>query len=432
MTRRVAILGGGIAGLSACYWWRRQPDTDVVLFEASDRVGGWIQTVERGGYQFEHGPRSCRAKGHGVATLELIRELGLQSELLPASPMAKRRYLYYEGQLQPLPSGLASLLRSPLTRGMVRALWKDLWMRPVTCDLSVDQLFRRHLGDHAADTMGDAMVTGIYAGDPSQLSTQCCFPQLYEWLAHRGSLVRGGLLAKKSPVPKWTQAYGPIFTLRGGMQRLVDALAREMASSIQLNQPVTSLSLEEERSVNGMQFDRIVCALPPAQLARLLPTAQVPVPPAASVAVVSLGLRERPQRYDGFGYLIPHQQREPILGCVWDGAVFPEQCAAGRSVLSVMMGGVRNSEILGQTDEALVQTAVESVSRHMRQSIEPEQVDVHRAVQAIPQYPVAYAQQRRRFTDALPEGVSVMGSGFDGVAVNDCVAGGMEAVKPFV
>src|SRR5579859_5719444 len=187
---RIVIVGAGISGLALAFRLeQRRPDVTVTVLESAPRPGGKIGTEARDGFRVEAGPNGFLESK--PSTLELCRDLGIAPELIAASESSrKNRFLFYENRLQKLPGGLLSLATTRLLswRGKYQLLGE--WVRrnqPGTADESVAAFFRRRLGRQAAEVFGDAIVTGIHAGDPELLSAKAAFPRVTEMEAKYGS-----------------------------------------------------------------------------------------------------------------------------------------------------------------------------------------------------------------------------------------------------
>ena len=444
MTQRIGILGGGITGLAlAWYLTRKYRDAvDVTILERSERCGGWIQTTEADGFVFEHGPRSCRTRGNGIATLELARDLGVDSDVVPASSAAKQRYLYVDGALQALPSKPWHLFTHSLMAGVPKALWREWRTAPGDGgDETIASFFRRRFGDYVTDVFVDPLTSGIYAGDIDKLSVLSCFPRLVELEQRAGSVLSGMLRGGKKggrPVDPFVRRMlkYPIFSFRGGMQTLVDALRERVSARIVTRAEVGALAFtDDEVSVTtgagDFRFDRIVCTTPPGVSSQLLeahcPEAAglLDTIPSSSCAVVNMGYRKKVLPLDGFGYLIPTGERENILGCVWDSSAFPALQPNGTTVLTVMIGGTHDVRATALPERELVDRAIAAVGRHAGVVETPDCVQVSIARNAIPQYRVGHSERIARVEELLAEQlprVSILGSGYHGVAVNDCIA----------
>lgn len=448
MPKHVLIIGAGITGLAHAWALKRRhgDDVKVTIVEASDRVGGWIQTVEKDGFLFEQGPRSCRTRGAGAATLQLIEELGLQEQVIVADPAASFRYLYTQGSLQRLPSSLLEFLCSPLTRGLIPLLLKE-WLIPKSTlpDESVYAFFARRLSPKAVETFVDPLISGIFAGDPQQLSMAACFPALYRREQEYGSLTRGMLFGKRTkpietPFVK-SVSRSPIFSLKGGMETLVNELARQLDGDIRLSTPVVSLQSEQDGMAvllaNGEKIfaDQVVSTVSFPVLGKLMPKLAPLCQslPYANVGVVSLGFYHPVLKQKGFGYLIPSKEKEEILGCVWDSCVFPQQNQSQEETrLTVMLGGIRRPELGLLSDSEMLSKAKTALSQHLGIDAAPDAVAIKRTRDAIPQYPIGHratVTALRTQVSQLYPALTLMGSSFDGPAVNDCVANaGVEKV----
>lgn len=425
MPRKIVILGAGISGLTSAWNIRKQMGSEVLItiLEKSHRVGGWIQTIHKDGFLFEQGPRSCRSKGTGTETLKLIEDLGLQDQVIVADSSARFRYLYTDHKLQKLPYNLTSFLFSPLMKGVIPALWNEWRTVPGTGDETIYDFISRRFSSHVAQQLIDPVVTGIYAGDIRQLSIRSCFPLLSNLEQKYGSVLKGLLFGKKiktqlSPFIRNVQK-SPIFSLKGGMESLTKELERQLKDSIRLNCYAEKFEYAEDgvtiKLNNGttLQADHVISTLPREELHY------------ATVAVVNFGYRGQVLKERGFGYLIPSNENESILGCVWDSSVFPTQNNLGTTVLSVMMGGIHHPEIVNQSEDECIRIALESLKRHLGIYVEPDVVAFKLAKHAIPQYSVGHIALTEDLRGELSSRLTWIGTAFGGVSVNDCVASGI-------
>lgn len=445
MKFRVVIAGAGISGLALGWYLKKALGgaIDLTILDGSSRSGGWIRTDFDKGFLFEAGPRSCRTKGAGRATLELVESLGLQEEVIVASEAAKRRYIYYKGKLQPLPDGIVSFLASPLMKGMVRALWRD-WRaeRGSGEDETVADFFGRRLGVPITERLIDPLVSGIFAGDIGSLSVRSCFPDIYRKEQEHGSLILGMLKGKKKNEPASPfveqMSRSPIFSFKNGMETLIYALQADLKEHIRLSDKAAEI-LQAGDGLNvitdkGESYpaDRIYLALPAHAASELVrgisreASGLMSAIPSASVAVVNMGWNTRMLDREGFGYLIPRSEKEDILGVVWDSSAFPQQNAhPGQTRLTVMLGGICHPDMCSQPSEYLTETALKAVRNHLGISIPPESVRVTVAHEAIPQYMVGHSDKVDKIEKALEKDfrsrVCLVGSPWRGVAVNECI-----------
>lgn len=442
--RHFVILGGGISGLSLAWFLKKNhKQSTITLIEKQSRVGGWIETKKADNFLFELGPRSCRTQGAGIETLKLIEELGLEEEVITASSAAKNRFLYLDQSLQKLPKGLFSILTSPFKMDFLKALITDLKApKGIEEDETIFNFISRRLGTSFAHKFIDPLISGIYAGNIHELSLKSCLPLLYRWEKERGSLLKGAFSKKereKEDVSLWVQKIKKksIFSFKQGMQTLIDALTSQLKGNLLFNCQANYLQIEENRIKvkldNGLelQADHLFFALPPREIEHLLNPYNSSLGalfeniPAASVAVVNLGYKKKVLKNEGFGYLIPSMEKEPILGVVWDSSVFPEQNFYQEETrLTVMLGGTQMPNVVESSEQELLKIAQNVLKKHLHIDCQPDSILIHLAKKAIPQYTLGHStriQQIEQIVSSLSPRLTILGNGFYGVSVNDCV-----------
>lgn len=444
MSEHIVILGAGISGLATGWFLKQRLGEQIrlTLIEKSSRAGGWIQTIQTEEFLFEQGPRSCRTKGIGQETLALIEALELQDQVLVPHPDARNRYIYTPRGLQRLPRHLWEIPFNPLTRSWMSALWRD-WQMPKSQveDESIEAFFSRRLGRSWVDQLIDPFVSGIYAGDCRRLSLRSCFPLFHQWEQQQGSLLRGAWSHRASPLfqSSFIQSIRrfPLFSFKQGMESLPRTLAEALKDCLLLNQTVRGLAFDaggvEVQLANGkpIRADHIISTLPTSALSSLLPSSPYLVDklnelPYATVFIVNLGFRASVLSFKGFGYLIPSHLNLPVLGCVWDSSIFPQQnLEANQTRLTVMMGGRHHPEVEQTSEQEMVECALRTIFQHLGIRATPQVVQVKKAQHAIPQYEIGYALWKKEVQEAahlLFPRLTLSGSAWTGVSINDCIA----------
>jgi oxygen-dependent protoporphyrinogen oxidase len=417
-----------------------RPGLDVVVFEAAARTGGKVWTDRTP----EH--YACEWGVNGFLdnrprTLELAADLGLDA--VPGFEASNRRYVYRNGELHQLPESPPAFLTSGLLslRGRLRVLCEPFIRRGKAEDETLAAFATRRLGREALDALIDPMASGVFAGDPQQMSLQSCFPRIHEIESGYGSLIRGMVrlqieakkAGRKGPGPG---PGGKLTSFARGMSELTDTLAAMLGDRIRLNSPVTGLERSGERYqiqlAHGIEeADRVILASPAHAQADILQglvpglsgqLREIHYPP---LSVVCLGYRERDlgDYLDGFGFLVPAREQRGILGTIVDSNVFPNRAPAGSVLLRTMVGGTRapGKALLpeaGITD--LVRAELRGI---LAVDAEPEFAKVYRHEKAIPQYHVGHAARLRAIGEALRghPGLFLAGNAFRGVSLNDCV-----------
>jgi oxygen-dependent protoporphyrinogen oxidase len=416
---RVCVLGGGISGLAVAYQLQKQ--CSVTLVEKESRVGGWIRSECKEGFFFESGPRSLRS-ADSAETLQLIEELGLNDQLIEAPKQAFRRYLLHNKKLEQLPDSLFSFFSSPLTRPYLASFVKEpLFATRYSEDESVYGFFARHFCRGLADQLIDPMTKGIFATDAKELSISSCFPKMKEMETAHRSLILGALFGKKQ------KEKSVLYTLKGGLEELPKALARQLGPSVRLSTPVRRIDCTE----NGIEvtfdsgkelFDRVVSTLPASSLHPLLPESSLKqhlkLIQSTSVAVVKVGYRKLVNRYEGFGYLAPSKENSPLLGVVFDSSAFPFQNNSPiETRLSVMLNGK------GKTSEEAKRLAMRGLASDLGIVEKPDFIEVFFANEAIPKYGVGHPILTKQIVESLRDfpRLSLLGTYLNGVSVNQAI-----------
>jgi oxygen-dependent protoporphyrinogen oxidase len=471
---RIAIVGGGIAGLAAAYELEKARDAgayadstlDYTLYEARPQLGGSLASEIVNGAVLERGPDSFLTEKPSAA--ELCRELGLGGELLPSNDAARRTYIVVRNRLVEMPDGLMFLVPTKLIPTAMSPLFGlrtkirmglDLLHspRPSGEDESVATLVRRHFGQEAVDRLADPLLSGIYGGDAEQLSAQTVVPRLVEMETKYGSLTRGMLAARKRMTAAAKESAGSkraIFTaLRGGMSQLVNAIVSRIGSaSVRAGTRVSAIRTTASGWIveaGGITetYDALIMAAPAWAAGELLAPVDAALGcelgdiPYSSSVTINLVYDEAKigQLPEGFGFLVPAVEGRAMLACTFVHRKFLGRTPAGKAVLRVFLGGMRGEALLAESDEALVATARRELSeilgaRNLSAAVEPEHVQVSRWPRAMAQYAVGHRERMKRIGARVAEmpGLRLVGNAYDGIGVSDCIRLGRQAARELI
>ncbi len=446
MPRHFLVLGAGISGLATAWFLKKQLNADdqITIVDQRSTVGGWIETQWCDGFLFEQGPRSFRLSNSSQALFEIIEALDLQNQIIFPSKAAQRRYLFLNGRLKVLPMHLWQIPFFYSTRGWLQAVLCDWMAKRRECeDESVASFFTRHCGKEWLEKIIDPMISGIYAGDTQSLSLKSCFPELQKWEQQSGSLIKGMWQNKKSqislpPLPK-KFAKSSLFSFAGGMQTLPNAIGAHFSNSLHLGCTVQALHAHADHMVvqlsNGhrIQADHVISTIPLPALHKIISTLPAFNLRFASVVVVNIGFKSKIADLNGFGYLVPSKANTPVLGCVWDSAIFEHKdCMSPNVRLGMMLGGMHHQDAIHMSEQALESIVQNALKEHMGIYQTPDIIQIHRAKDAIAQFEVGYAKNKEDFlaaTKNLFPRLTVSGSSISGVAIGDCIAHAKQIAK---
>lgn len=438
------MIGAGITGLTAAYRLHER-GLAVRVFERTAETGGAIKTFHENGYVIEGGPNSLQLGATEVR--QLIKDIGLEPDLLVASPAAKKRFIVRHGKFLPVPMSPSSFLSTPLFSFRTKcAIFSELLTRARirTTDLSLAELVRSHFTQELVDYALNPLIAGIYAGDPEKLSVRHAFPSLWNAERSHGSLLRGMLAGAKARKARGEPGVAPIVSFKGGLQTLTRTLAARLpAGSVQLDATVETLIPGRPHRVIWKQagqactgeFDAIVLALPATALAQLSfgtlaerPLAILDGIPQPPVSSLFLGYRREQVAHalDGFGGLVPAVERRAVLGILFSTSLFPDRAPAGHVGLTIFAGGLRSPDTARLTTNALLAHIAPDLTGLVGVSGPPAFVKHTFWPRAIPQYILGY----ERYFEAINQveqstkGLFIGGNVRDGISLQDCIKSG--------
>ncbi len=450
---RIVIVGAGVSGLALGYrLQQRLPNAAITILEQAARPGGAAWTLRDAGFQVEMGPNGFLDTK--PTTLTLCREIGLGTRLIEASEAAgKNRYLFLGDRLRPLPGGLRAFLRSDLLswRGKISLAWERFRRgRADGGDESIDAFARRRAGPEAADVFADALVSGIYAGDPKLLSMPACFPRVAELEREYGSVIKGfsrtAKIRQAEALAKG-DAYerpGKMWSFAGGMRVFIETLTAHLRQQPSYGVNIRALQKQGDARkplwrVQGdgrdtWDADAVVLTCPAYQQAKILAdldgdlAMQIGAILFNRIVVVALGYRKTdvPMPLDGFGFIAPQNTRRDLLGVQWCSSIYPQRAPADCVLLRAMCGGWNRPEIVDWEDARLLQALRGELRLAMNISADPMFHKIIRWDKAIPQYHLGHLDRVTWIEARLARhpGLYLGGNAYHGVSLNDCTEQG--------
>ena len=445
--KSVAVIGAGITGLTAAFYLKRA-GIPVTVYESGSRVGGAIRSLRQDGYLAESGPNTILETSPKIG--RLVSDAGLDSRRLDPAPGAGARYVVrYKRPIEMPGSPMGFFSTELFTLRAKLAVLCEPFVPPRRdgVEESIAGFVVRRLGREFLDHAIDAMVAGVYAGDPARLSVQQAFPKLAALEARYGSLIKGQIFGARERRKRREIAKdrAPKFSFDEGLQVLPDTLREKLGDALRLNAPVTRLihdgggwQIDFRTPAGNSRADHsaVVYAGTAFQLAGmqaetsgnlidLSPFSGIRHPPVASVV---LGFRRGDVTHpcQGFGALIPNVEGFKILGTIFSSSLFPNRAPAGHLTLTSYIGGERHPELAALPAEELVELTLRDLETLLGVKGRPTFRHCAFYPQAIPQYNLGYSRYRQLMTaiEAEAPGLFFAGHYRDGISLGDSIVSG--------
>lgn len=458
-----AILGGGLGGLSTGYYLLKNNISNnnnlkLFLLEATDYCGGWIKSIKTKDYIFEQGPRTIRPRGAiGLNTLNMLQDLGLSEHIAaikPDHPAARNRMIYVNNTLHSLPSSLKGVFQKnePFSKPLIYAAFNDLKQpQKELKDDSIYNFVERRFGKEIADYAISPMICGICAGDAKEISVKFLMKTLFEYEQNYGGVIKGVFksmlkgkndeslelseLAKRAREEKWS-----IYTIKGGLETFPTAMKRYLVDNnvdLHLNTKVKEIDFVDSSMVrlkisNGesLTATHVYSSVPSHILSKLVLKQHPQLSellseiPFVTVGIVNLYFAsDKPLIDPAFGFLVPPIENSPILGVVFDSCCIPDQKG---TVLTVMLGGRWFNEKFGidVTKDRLYEIAMKEIKSILKIQDKVAAYNVGILDKCIPQYVIGHydrVNQIREYIQNKNLPISLVGSSYDGVGINDVI-----------
>jgi len=434
---KVVVAGAGISGLAIGRELRRR-GMEVSVLEADARAGGKVRSERIQGFLCEDGPGSYLEDAESRALLDAA---GLSDCMVKASTGARRRYLCVGGRLMRAPESPPTFFKSEVVGFLSKLrVFGDVFLPRGPAgrgeEESVRAFARRRVGRRVADRMVAAVVSGIYAGDPDQISVLSAFPRMAEMEREHRSLILAALRAGRRGGPRGRE----IASFSGGMQQATDALAHELFDALRPRVALRrvdaagrgfTLAVEQDGSVGEIGADAVVLAIPAPDAAAVTGRLDAPAAdallaiPYAAVAVLHLGFAREDVSHplDGFGFLVPPGEGRPLLGALFSSSLFHGRAPDGSVLVTALCGGAMRPDVIALPDGALVESVLDDLRAVLGIRAAPRFSRVVRHARAIPQYTLHHRERVAAVeaAQARHAGLFFAGNAYRGVAFTDCL-----------
>lgn len=453
--KRIAIVGGGIAGLAAAYELvllvRTREPIQAILYEASPRLGGIIETVREGGFLIEGGPDGWMTEKPWAT--ELAHELGLAKELLPCNEADRRTYVLRDG-LKPLPDGMRMMVPSDLDALNGSSLFSpqaiqayhdepsraaELRKAAPSHDESVAAFVRRHFGDEVLNTIGAPLLSGVFGGDVARLSVRAVMAPFVTMEREHGSLIS----ALRSRAASDGQRQ-PIFTtLRSGLGTLIDRIVASIPQHwIRLDSEVIGLDRDKDgwqitTSAGAEHFHAVMLAAPAHIASSLINpldsrAAELMQMDASSAVVVGFGFANSTLALPpGFGFLVPRNSNSLLLACTFMDQKFEDRVPEGGRLLRAFFGGDSALRLMHCRNDEIAAIARLELARILGPLPEPQVTIVRRWPLSLPQYSVGHLERMAELDQRIRSlgSLSLLGNGYRGVGIPDLIRDSRAAAR---
>ena len=421
----ICIIGAGLSGLITA-WSLQKKGLDCLVLEKNEQPGGYLRSVRQDEYLFELGANSLLADER---LMELLLEVGLEAELLPANEVSKNRFIFKNGRYQALPSGPVSLLLSPFFSWKTKlAVLRERSNRTTSPEQeTLGAFFERRFSKEIVEYALDPFVSGIYAGNPYDLLVRETFPNLVDFETRYGSVLRGFM-------KQGTTARRKSLSFKSGMQAFPEALARQI-THLHLTREVLGIEKKEggyliQTTHQAFEAEKIIFTAEAFHTARLLENLypdfaaklrQVAYAPMATVHSV-YKKTEVKHSLDGFGGLNPGVEGRFSLGSIWSSSIFAGRCPEDEVLFTTFAGGMKTPEKTTLPDPSILSKVhQELAAAFLHPAAKPELQRIFKWQQALPQYNLD-ALPAQQQADALEaDEIYFVANWKGGVSLSDCV-----------
>ncbi len=440
---KIAVIGGGFSGLSISYLLLKKlrgtgKNIELYLFERENSVGGKIQTERLDGFLIENGPNGFLSSK--PETIEIIKLLGIESELYEAEKSAEKRYILKRGKLVEVPLNPFDFIKSPILSpyGKLRILFEFFKGKGDKDDETVRDFVIRRLGKEAYERLIDPMVSGIYAGNPEKMEMRASFPVIYNLEKNYGGLLRGMFKIKKERKDVSASPSGRLTTFKMGLSFFMKRLREEILSldgKIVLNSEVMEIGKKHGKielfSKNGsFLFDKVILSVPSFECERIIKK----IDPDFSdmlknvlyspIVVVHFGYMKKdlPSNFEGFGFLSPYIESRKILGSIFISSIFKKGRTPKETFLfTVMMGGARWMDVCDLNEKEIEEIVKEEFKELLNIRHEPVFKKVVKWERGIPQYNVGHSKIMEYASNfhKKEKNIFISGNAFRGIGIND-------------
>ncbi len=434
------IIGGGISGLTAGYGLKKR-EKNFLLLEKNEKLGGVIQSEKIQGFTIEKGANTVLIRNH--ETLQMFKDLGLLEKLKLPYPHSNIRYIIKNGNLIPLPNGLKSIYFHEITpfSKLLKWAFQDYFAKPISKDINIKEFFIQRFDKSLYENLVFPMVSGIFAGNPENMSFQYNFPKIYEYAQKYGSILKGLKNSDKPKISQDDRAYwNNMFSFENGLETLIQHLETFLESHIHKNTTVTKIEKKDNfwlvyTDNQVLETQNLILSVPARVASNLLKDFEENLSQLLNQIVYhpmwvlhfKCPSNAFPQLLKGFGFLKSEKENLNLLGCIFSSKIFPHVAPEGQELLTVMVGGATQTHLFNEKLEDLVPKIQKDLKNLLFLKQEPELFHHQKWEQAIPEYNMNYHELEKSLENFKIQNpnLKILSNFWGGIGVPDCIEKGV-------
>lgn len=446
--KKVAIIGGGITGLTAAFYMQKMADEhklplDIILIESSLRLGGKIQTLRKDGFIIERGPESFVDYSNSVRNL--ARDLNIEDQMVCNNE--GKTFVAVGNELYPIPTNfmfggpleVSTFITSGIISltGKIRAAGDLLLPKSTEDDEPIGDFFRRRFGKEVVENLVEPLLAGTFAGDIDHLSLQAMFPQFSNLEKQHRSLLLGMRKEKSSS----KQKVGTYQTFQNGLETLIETIESKLVTkNVLKGVKVEKIEKEEKQlkitlsNMSPIKCDSVILTTPFNATKEILSNVhlmnEMPNMNYATIATVTMAFKKNQQKTDkhnAMTFFVSRNSDYAITTCTWCNHKWNNVVPDGYDLFRVYIGRVGDEAIVELSDTAIENTVLNDLKKSIGIVGSPEFTVVSRWKQAMPQYTVGHEMRMDQVKNSLYEqfpNIRLVGSSYEGISIPDCVSQG--------
>jgi oxygen-dependent protoporphyrinogen oxidase len=437
----IAIIGGGISGLTTAYYIKKnRPNVNVTIYEKENNIGGKMQTHDVNGFKFEAGSNGFLS--NKPDTFKFVEDVGANELVEKSNDNARKRFIFKD-KLHKLPSGPKDFLTTNLITSYAKLrVAMEYFIKPKLDDKdeTVQEFGYRRLGKNFTDNFLDPMTNGIFASNCNDLSLKSAFPVIANLEKEYGGLFKGMIAKKKGGAPG-----GVLMSFKNGVSSFIDYLEDNIDVKIIKDCNIsniidTGISYILESNLGKFTANRVVFTTPSFVTASIIREMYEALAisldkiPYSPVSVVGFGYNQLEDELNGFGLLTVKSANLEILGILWDSSIFENRAPLGKKSLRILIGGSRSPELALEDEKTLVQFAKNGVKTCMNIEQEPDTIFVKKYKNAIPRYELGHSEIVKEIFEQIEDNdrLFIGGNAYYGVGLNDCISNSIKLANDVI